>query len=129
MGLRSRFHSQDASPNYMEFEMAHDMNDLKSCPFCGGKDIEKLDFSPNCDTRPHIHCRDCGIDVYDVPTVIPIWHRNDSMVQAWNSRAERTCHAESDLSELVFSDGCRDPEVTGGWPDEPDTCEKRGKER
>lgn len=33
-------------------------------------------------------------------------------IEAWNTR------------ELVFSDGCRDPEVTGGWPDEPDTCEK-----
>ena len=66
------------------------MDDLKPCPFCDGKDIEKLGFSPIYNTRPHIHCRDCGVDVYDVPTVIPIWHRNDSMVQAWNTRAERT---------------------------------------
>ena len=26
---------------------------------------------------------------------------------------------DSNATELCFSDGCRDPEVTGGWPDEP----------
>ena len=73
------------------------MDDLKPCPFCDGKDIEKLGFSPIYNTRPHIHCRDCGVDVYDVPTVIPIWHRNDSMVQAWNTRAELASDREAEL--------------------------------
>ena len=27
---------------------------------------------------------------------------------------------DSNATELCFSDGCRDPEVTGGWPDEFD---------
>lgn len=97
------------------------MNTLKPCPFCGGEDIEKLGFSPNCDTRPHIHCRDCGIDVYDVPTVIPIWHRNDSMVQAWNTRAEQaiqpaklTADQVCECSKSVYFEGYSDGYVNRG---------------
>lgn len=84
------------------------MNDLKPCPFCGGKDIEKLGFSPIYNTRPHIHCRDCGVDVYDVPTVIPIWHRNDSMVQAWNTRTEP-------MQEIIHCEDCENSHFFYPW--------------
>jgi len=60
---------------------------LKPCPFCGSEDVEAIGFAIDFSTRPHIRCNDCGVDVYDAPNISPIRHRNDSMMQAWNTRA------------------------------------------
>lgn len=62
------------------------MSELLPCPFCGGENIEtsyKDTFSG--DFRRGVYCADCCGGIY------PYYGTEAEAVEAWNTRAERTC--------------------------------------
>lgn len=61
------------------------MTDLLPCPFCGGEANTVLKGSDDW----HIECHDCA-------SRSGIYGIRESAIAAWNTRAERTCHAETD---------------------------------
>ena len=65
------------------------MNELKPCPVCGGKGIvQAIDFYPDYSDPPiwWVACETCGAhtDEFEGET-------EAEAVEAWNTRAERTC--------------------------------------
>lgn len=61
------------------------MKNLKPCPFCGGKAAA---FEPVSGEWVHVLCPSCGTesDYYD---------DEEEAIEAWNTRAERTCKIKS----------------------------------
>ena len=61
------------------------MSELKLCPFCGGEAEMLTAESMNGGYLFGIMCNDCRSrgDVYDTEA---------EAIEAWNTRAERTCH-------------------------------------
>ena len=57
--------------------------ELKPCPFCGGE----AEFETYGDTACAVTCRKCRCGT---PTVS--LNDGERAVEAWNRRAERTCH-------------------------------------
>ena len=71
--------------------------ELLPCPICGGQpDFQHFNITPNVKGR--IICA-CGISLVQGKN-----DTDDDMRIIWNTRTERTCHAESDLSEWVCSE-------------------------
>ena len=72
---------------------------IKPCPFCGGENVEtsyKDTFSG--DFRRGVYCADCCGGVY------PYYDTEAEAVEAWNTRAERTCELTLDGTDGCF--GC-----------------------
>lgn len=75
-------------------------NELKPCPFCGGEaelfeseesddvyDPDTLGFLDTYYVTVHcVICRSCGIE--------GIYNSQDKAIEAWNTRAERTCNVK-----------------------------------
>lgn len=71
------------------------MSELKPCPFCGGEAFVNDDPTGN-GGKPHmsgnvglgrlwsVECDECGADA-------GFWQDRDVAIDAWNTRAERTC--------------------------------------
>lgn len=77
------------------------MEELKPCPFCGSTNLKQGYVI----TAPVIECGNCH-------AISPnhIDKTEEDIIEAWNTRYERTCHA-SDLYDNVFECsecGCMD---------------------
>lgn len=70
-----------------------DETTLLPCPYCGGEASKRLFYG----TRYGVYCDECDARVGG------LFNTEAEAIAAWNTRAERTCHAESDLSEWVCS--------------------------
>lgn len=72
-------------------------SELLPCPFCGGEAEILTAESMHGGYLFGIMCNDCRSrgDVFDTEA---------EAIEAWNTRAERTCMGESDLSEWVCSE-------------------------
>lgn len=57
--------------------------DLLLCPFCGGE----AEFRDGSSTKPYIRCKSCGCRTGSSSNA-------DRLKEAWNRRAERTCHID-----------------------------------
>lgn len=60
------------------------MNELKPCPFCGGRAAVAQNASVFLDYR--VYCKRCGAETGMYTTAI-------KAVRCWNTREERTCRA------------------------------------
>ena len=77
---------------------------LKPCPFCGGKAAIGHSASVYLDIR--VYCKRCGAETGMYTSEI-------KAANAWNTRAERTCHNDSyrlDTSRFKCSECGK-----GGW--------------
>ena len=63
-------------------------NELKPCPFCGGEAEYGLTMAGE-----EVYCTNCG-------AAMPRTTTKDAAIEAWNTRAERTCH------NTEYLDGC-----------------------
>lgn len=73
-------------------------SELKPCPFCGGEASNVwIPYIGGGGYGNVIECDDCWAKTgyYDTEA---------EAIKAWNTRAERTCKGESDLSEWVCSE-------------------------
>lgn len=61
---------------------------LKPCPFCGGEGsaYQVLDYPEKIGPRFSVICNGCGA------SVTTIFQSEWTAIEAWNRRAERTCH-------------------------------------
>lgn len=77
------------------------MDELKPCPFCGGEAEMLTAESMNGGYLFGIMCNDCRSrgDVYDTEA---------EAIEAWNTRAERTCHFIENYGEGCWSKEHRD---------------------
>lgn len=72
------------------------MTELKPCPFCGGE----AEFYPAACIEQGwyiatVQCVSCAAQVCSKPGLDRAEQEaNESAIKAWNTRAERTCHAE-----------------------------------
>lgn len=69
------------------------MSELKTCPFCGSHNERPIDHAEDCFIRMYAENVD---EYYYSQTLV---HDRESMKEAWNTRAERTCH-------IVIEDEC-----------------------
>ena len=81
------------------------MSELLSCPFCGSSRVEIVGYFP------FVRCKGCGAETDN-------YSDEEAAAEAWNTRAERTCHIvpmdaagnppyrKGDLIMNSFSDGC-----------------------
>ena len=80
------------------------MSELKPCPFCGGE--AKSYVRDYGDT--HYWRVSCSSDRCGVNPVTNVYHTESGAIEAWNIRAERTCHSEYsdrwECSECGFLD-------------------------
>lgn len=102
------------------------MSELKTCPFCG-----------SCEERPINHAEDCFIRMYaenvdEYYYSETLVHDRESMMVAWNVRAERTCENTSMKSDQWFCSECGgnydianinlDPDEDSGIPNYCPNC-------
>ena len=71
------------------------MDDLKECPFCGGKDIRFMGYS-GMYQNSHCECKDCH-------TIGPAVFVDDgkAATEAWNRRAVPQANAEQDAQDKI----------------------------
>lgn len=90
------------------------MTELLPCPFCGGEDLE-IDHAQTYDVyHPdvyEVHCVECGGRGGEG------WTEAES-IEAWNTRAERTCHDETKSRDFFTCSNCHEP--IGKWA--PNYC-------
>ena len=79
------------------------MMDIKPCPFCGGVSIETDYEGTDCcgNHFAHAYCIDCGTEVKGDPEKSKD-KAVDSALDAWNRRAERTCHYVYDKENCAW---------------------------
>ena len=70
---------------------------LLPCPFCGGE----AEFETYGGTACAVTCRKCRCGT---PTVS--LNDGERAVEAWNRRAERTCHIKLSKTSVWHCDGC-----------------------
>lgn len=64
-----------------------EVDDLKPCPFCGGRDIHVDRYRHGCgQDRLRVVCADCMGQVNS-----GTWQTAEPAIEAWNARFERTC--------------------------------------
>lgn len=63
------------------------MTELKPCPFCGGEASKRLFYG----TRYGVYCDECDARVGG------LFGTEAEAVEAWNTRAERTCYPSENL--------------------------------
>lgn len=100
-------------------------DELKPCPFCGGK--ASIDRGSN-GTLKGIACQECFL-VMEAANVYPKWHTLDDLIARWNARADRTCRfeLEEDREKLAEKAGCGTGEfVTQDMPQPLWTCSACG---
>lgn len=92
----------------------NDSQILRECPFCGGEaDEYEGDYGNG------IYCMQCGAMVgepihlgFNVAERV----RYEQAIEAWNTRAERTCHAElNDSRNAVICSECGSSELLRDW--------------
>ena len=69
------------------------MSELRECPFCGSREERPINHAEDCFIRMYAENVD---EYYYSETLV---HDRESMKEAWNVRAERTCH-------VVIEDEC-----------------------
>lgn len=72
------------------------MSELKPCPFCGGRAVVRA-FTISRSFV--VCCEDCPIGF-----LVP-YDSEEEAVEAWNTRAERTCRVVKNSRKYVLSDG------------------------
>lgn len=90
------------------------MPELKPCPFCGCEDIDEYEG----DYGNGVYCMSCGVMMgeqihkhdfhYDGGRV-----SYENARDAWNTRAERTCHDETKPRDYFTCSECHTP--IGKW--------------
>ena len=76
------------------------MNELKPCPFCGGEAIIMQE------NNWWVACTDCTAEIgfdgmTDTSGCFGHYNTEAEAIEAWNTRAERTCHALPQISDTV----------------------------
>ena len=85
------------------------MTELLPCPFCGGEQVEIERCTSLPDDYWRIGCQLCGASFEESTT-------EAEAIEAWNTRAERTCRAElnGERSAVICSE-CGSPMPLKGW--------------
>ena len=102
------------------------MSELKECPFCGSREERPINHAEDCFLR--IWAESIDAMYHDEP--MP--HSSESMKEAWNTRAERTCENTSMKSDQWFCSECAgnydianidlDPDEDSGIPNYCPNC-------
>ena len=61
--------------------------DLKPCPFCGNENVKVYNSSDARYRQYNVKCKKCGARICKSTL--------SEAIEAWNTRAERTCHKGS----------------------------------
>lgn len=73
------------------------MSEFRECPFCGSHNEKPINHAEDCFIRMYAENVD---EYYYSETLV---HDRESMKEAWNTRAERTC--EMELQSCVDAEG------------------------
>ena len=111
------------------------MSDLKPCPFCGGEAQTTLrNIGDSGEDFWSVECFDpeCGCDFC-------LYHTEAEAIEAWNTRAERTCHdantrfnawtcSECKCTQLLMFDDYGEPTLSvDGVASVPNYCPNCGR--
>lgn len=67
-------------------------SELKPCPFCGGEALIRVDLCRVASGSDHIYIVGCrGFECRGSAVTGPLYETKAEAVEAWNTRAERTC--------------------------------------
>lgn len=83
------------------------MTELKPCPFCGGEPTA-IETHPG---RGELYCGNCDVVMGGDNAMTP-----EELTAAWNTRAERTCHAElNEECNVVVCSECGSSMLLADW--------------
>lgn len=78
------------------------MTELLPCPFCGGEAYEREHAFRNTHSWSMIICDDCGASVQRAGLDGTYECAKQAAIEAWNTRAERTCRNISGKNWWAF---------------------------
>lgn len=81
------------------------MSELLPCPFCGGEDIDEYEG----DYGNGVYCMNCGAMMGEQIHRDFYVHERvtyEQAVEAWNTRAERTCHNTEHMDGCFVCSAC-----------------------
>lgn len=97
------------------------MSELRECPFCGSREERPINHAEDCFIRMYAENVD---EYYYSETLV---HDRESMMVAWNTRAERTCHYFPDSMQVAFDENDEEIETGEAFSDGCDyTCSACG---
>ena len=85
------------------------MSELKPCPFCGSREERPINHAEDCFIRMYAENVD---EYYYSETLV---HDRESMMVAWNTRAERTCEMVHEPPEAPYHVGKWTCSACGAW--------------
>ena len=71
----------EGSHYQIKLERSINMEELKPCPFCGGKAAIQQDWSPFFTATTYVGCLDCAASA-------TYCEKREDAIEAWNGRAE-----------------------------------------
>lgn len=95
------------------------MTEVKPCPLCGPESfvvpLTRKPFSPDAPLwTAVVKCEDCGISLSRTDVTMEL--ALEACIEAWNTRAERTCKMElNQLAGMYQCSECGEYSVTAAW--------------
>lgn len=80
--------------------------ELKPCPFCGGCELDLWSTQYYDEDLWSVSCHACRVAIVNRDS-------KDEAIDAWNTRAERTCHPSPLYNHIFECDVCGEEDTDG----------------